>query len=411
MLFKLLRVQGELAELRERFPEWYIDVQFGPDTLMYVAARGVITVVAWSPAQLGASMREAEAVTLAWDDVPIAGPREHRGRYGRDWKYGLSLTGPDCPMMPRKFTLRHLTLPCFRTSAGWRADFSAKIVLSLIRRPDCPAEGTPAPVTTNRWTFVNVGKAWQRQMREQIEAAERQSGHPYWESYNLDIAAATVQPIDTKTAREVIEQYEWLGKMPAVVWYRFGLYFGDALGGVVTYGPDYGENLGVWDRYGYTGKIILLSRGACAHWAHEHSASKLIRGSMRMLPRRFEITTATVDTDAGEVGTIYQASGFEYAEMGTHSRNGAIINGKSYTSRGLRQTFGYSSLARLRTEFGADAVTPLPEKAKGRYFAFRGGKVARKRNRAAIAHLIKPCPRRDGQTAPAAVYEGRQEAA
>jgi hypothetical protein len=255
-----------------------------------------------------------------------------------------------------------------------------------------------------------TGKAWQRQMREKIADDERASG-AYWESYDLDISKAIVKAIDVKTAREVIEQYEWLGKMPAVVWYCFGLYFGDVLGGVATFGPDYAENLGVWDKYGFTGKIILLSRGACVHWAHPHSASKLIRGSMHMLPPRFEVVTATVDSDAGEVGTIYQASGFEYAEMGTHARNGAIVNGKPYTSRALRQTFGYSSQARLRREFGDSAVTPLPEKAKGRYFAFRAGKVARRRNRAAVAHLIKPYPRRDAEAAPARVYQGRVDLA
>ena len=66
--------------------------------------------------------------------------------------------------------------------------------------------------------------------------------------------------------------------MPAVTRYCFGIFFDGELGGAVVYGPEYGANLGMWDRYGYSGKIIGLLRDACTHWAHPHSASKLIRG-------------------------------------------------------------------------------------------------------------------------------------
>ena len=57
---------------------------------------------------------------------------------------------------------------------------------------------------------------------------------------------------------------------------------------------------------------------ACAHWAHPHAASKLIRRSMDLLPERYKVITATVDAIAGEIGTIYQACGFDY--VGTMHR-------------------------------------------------------------------------------------------
>jgi hypothetical protein len=65
---------------------------------------------------------------------------------------------------------------------------------------------------------------------------------------------------------------------------------------------EYGENLGVWDAYGYRGKIIALLRGVCTHRAPLHAASKLVRGSMKLLPVRFEIVTATVDGTLGGIG-------------------------------------------------------------------------------------------------------------
>jgi hypothetical protein len=54
----------------------------------------------------------------------------------------------------------------------------------------------------------------------------------------------------------------------------------------VVYGDEYAENRGVWDRFGFTGRIIGLLRGCCLPWAHPHSASKLIRRSTELLPAR-----------------------------------------------------------------------------------------------------------------------------
>jgi hypothetical protein len=60
-------------------------------------------------------------------------------------------------------------------------------------------------------------------------------------------------------------------------WQSLARTFGNQLGGVCCYGPVYGENLGVWDRYDFTSKIIGLLRGACAYWAHPHAGSALIK--------------------------------------------------------------------------------------------------------------------------------------
>ena len=150
----------------------------------------------------------------------------------------------------------------------------------------------------------------------------------------LDIGAAVVRPITFAEARDVIEQYEWLKSMPAVVRFAYGIFFDGRLGGAVIYGDEPGENLGIWDRLGYSGAIIALSRGACAYWTHPHSASKLIRASMKKLPAKYKVITATVDGSAGEIGTIYQACGFDY--VGVMSAGGRAlirVNGKVVSER------------------------------------------------------------------------------
>jgi hypothetical protein len=224
-------------------------------------------------------------------------------------------------------------------------------------------------------------KAHQRVIKDRLAAESP-------EPAALDIRGAQVRPITLAEARTIIEVYE---PMPAVSWLAFGIFFGDRLGGAVVYGPEYGENLGVWDGRGYTGQLIALLRGACLHWAHEHSASKLVRRSMRLLPAGYKVITATVDALVGEVGTIYQAAGFHFVgTMRAGGRARVAINGKHLSERQagrLAGTRGVHALARLG--FDAEAVP-----RKERYFAFRGTRDERKQLRAAISQLIKPYPRR-----------------
>ena len=128
-------------------------------------------------------------------------------------------------------------------------------------------------------------KAHQRSIRDRLAAEDTAP------SRAVDIGTATVRPITTAEAKDLIERYEWLGNLPAVSRHCFGIFFGERCGGAAIFGDEYGENLGVRDRYGFDGKIIALLRGACTHWAHPHSASKLIRRAMDLLPAHYKIVT------------------------------------------------------------------------------------------------------------------------
>jgi len=218
----------------------------------------------------------------------------------------------------------------------------------------------------------------------------------------VDIQSAVVREITRAEAKLLIEHYEWLGCLAAVNWYYYGIFFDDHLAGAVVYGQEYIENLGRWDKYGYTGKIILLSRGACVSWAHPHSASKLIRQSMKMLPERFKVVTCTVDDLAGEIGTIYQACGFTYigsmrdanpnVKSRKGDRDGFLINGKLYGSRAIRQKHGTTNMDVLKAVY--PDVQKVKQNSKGRYFAFLGSATEKKTNIKTIEHLIKPYPKR-----------------
>jgi hypothetical protein len=234
---------------------------------------------------------------------------------------------------------------------------------------------------------IDTTMAWQRIIRDRkAEEYGPRSGPP------PDISTAIVKPISRVEAKTLIEEYEWLGKMPAVCFFYFGIFFDGELGGAVAYGPDYAENLGRWDKYGFTGRLILLSRGACTYWAHPHAGTKLIRQSMKQLPVKYEVVTATVDPKAGEVGTIYQAAGFIYAPLSFHGSVGILHEGKKYTSRFLHGKYGKGYMYRVEELYPGGVL--IKEEAKGRYWAFRGSPKVQAKHLAALADKVRPAPRR-----------------
>ena len=159
-------------------------------------------------------------------------------------------------------------------------------------------------------------EAHQYKIRKQKELEE--STNPYWSSYDLELKNACVKPVTRKEAEKIILEYEWLKCMPSIVFHCFGLFFKSKIdntelcGGVVVFSNEYSDNTTNWDKYGYNGKMILLSRGVCLHWTPKNSNSKLIMAAIKLLPAKYEIVTCTIDPAAGEVGTIYQACNFYY---------------------------------------------------------------------------------------------------
>lgn len=109
-------------------------------------------------------------------------------------------------------------------------------------------------------------KAHQRIIREKMAKDELPP------NIELTPENGEVREISLVTARNIILKYEWLGCMPAISRYCYGLYFNRKefgciqsmghLASVVVYGDEYSENLGHWDKFGFTGKMLLLARGA-----------------------------------------------------------------------------------------------------------------------------------------------------
>lgn len=130
-----------------------------------------------------------------------------------------------------------------------------------------------------------------------------------------DFAFEYIPDTNKKECEEIknfIEKYEWLGKMPNRPTHRFVAKYNNKLSGVVimatpnTFSKLLGDD---------TNKIEkLISRGACASWTPKNLASALIMWSIKWMTKNtpFRIFTAYSDTEAKELGTIYQACNFKY---------------------------------------------------------------------------------------------------
>lgn len=148
---------------------------------------------------------------------------------------------------------------------------------------------------------------WQKQLRDKFLSL----GTPPVET--LDLRSAMVRPITRRTAEQVILRYEWLGTLPPSARDHYGIFFGMFCAGVTCVGwGGGGANINAFMEFGLSSQYELayLMRGACVHWAPPGTNSKLISWTCRLLKSDSpcKAVIAYSDTDAGEIGTVYQAS-------------------------------------------------------------------------------------------------------
>lgn len=123
--------------------------------------------------------------------------------------------------------------------------------------------------------------------------------------HDVSVSNSEIREVSYNEAAQLILDYEWLGTMPAELYKAVGLFFGGKLSAVECFSSTRPAG-----RYEVEGKPALcLARGASAHWCPVWAASRLIAKSLAMFdPEQFWFCVAFADTEAGEFGTVYQAS-------------------------------------------------------------------------------------------------------
>lgn len=239
-----------------------------------------------------------------------------------------------------------------------------------------------------------MGKAHQRIIREQKKLIDTGGlfGYPL-----ADIKKCFCREISYSTAKEIILQYEWLGTM-GTTQKHYGIYFNDVLAGAICFGFFQAlEGYSTFVGNKYADKGIQLSRGACSHWAHEHSASKLIGFGLRemaKLGRKYVI--AFSDPEAGEIGTVYQATNWHYLGFGKTKHfnlydkilKKQVASSQDLYKKGTKwENFKISTMDKERYEL-------IEKKAKARYIKLIGTRKENREMMITLTPLILPYPKR-----------------
>ncbi len=227
-------------------------------------------------------------------------------------------------------------------------------------------------------------KAHQRIIREQqaeIEASENLFGS-YWDNIDVDINKAILKEITFDMAEYIIKKYEYLGTMCGGLFKSFGIFWDGWCGGVVCVGEPTSKTLA--DSVcgpEYADKVIQIQRGACVHWAHPHSASKLISYALKQIRNHgYRIVIAFADPMAGEIGTVYQATNWLYCGLTAKRPDYFDGEGNRITGHVGKIQPWMSKKQRPR---------------KGRYVYFLGKKGEKKQYLNALNWPILPYPKRE----------------
>ena len=160
---------------------------------------------------------------------------------------------------------------------------------------------------------------WQYEIRQRHLEKDLESlgcGRSQVESLRIsDFKFQYVPKEDRETCQQIKEfiiRHEWLGKMPHRPTQRFmATYKGKLAGVIVMATPNAFSNfLGKESR----DKEKLISRGASISWSPKNLGSALLMFSIRWMAQntQYRFFTGYSDTEAKELGTIYQACNFIY---------------------------------------------------------------------------------------------------
>lgn len=204
---------------------------------------------------------------------------------------------------------------------------------------------TKEPVTQGRRTFRDAAGsvAYQRQLRDRYAA---EGVPPGLSPENLKPKKSRVRPVTRQIASKIIMKYEWLGTMSATS-YHYGIFFGGfyCAGVCCVGGGNCVGGTNVHSPFGIErSDLLILARGACVHWAPKGTNSRLIAMTCKLLEqeKRGKLLIAYSDLDAGEIGTVYQASNWTYIGAGSSTEqwvapNGAVHDAKHPANLALRK--------------------------------------------------------------------------
>jgi hypothetical protein len=248
------------------------------------------------------------------------------------------------------------------------------------------------------------GKAWQRSIRE-IKQKELEDKLTFYKAIDLNLKHARVKRISKFIARKIVLEYEWLGTMGNSQ-VHFGIFFENYCGGAVCYQVgNAGSNVFGYKGYGIgLGELGYLVRGACVFWTPKGAASKLIARSLGLIKKQhpnLKVIVAYADEQAGEIGTVYQATNWVYLGKGIESKRIISPTGHTYDlpllTKDIRERSGHLfSHTEIEKKLLSERWKLLSPNPKHRYCFILADGSDREKIFSKIQTKIKPYPKRCG---------------
>lgn len=199
-----------------------------------------------------------------------------------------------------------------------------------------------------------------------------------------------VKPVMPKIVQAIMEEKHYLHSMPAASRMCFGVYLDDELNGAVVFtaGPRHGHRLLDAAK---PQEIAVLARLWLSDDLPANSESRVIGIVLRYLRRhtKWKLILSYADPTAGHIGTIYQATGWQYLGMTEANSYVGLADGKAHHPRSVYEAFGSNNIRHLRAT--GIAATRIPAIGKHRYVC-----VLDPRWRWRLRPKIQAYPRKEG---------------
>lgn len=185
----------------------------------------------------------------------------------------------------------------------------------------------------------------------------------------------SVKEVDLNIVRDICKKEHYLKRVPSIVKY-YGLYRGESLMGVITFGIPPSPYLMKMCGDDYSKSVLELNRLWCKDESPKNSESFLISNAIKLLKKErpdIKVLVSFADTREGHLGYIYQATNWKFTGFSIPGGGSILINGQEYHPKNLNNKYGTSDLNKLKDILNTQNVFYRPRSKKLRYVMFISG--------------------------------------
>jgi hypothetical protein len=203
-----------------------------------------------------------------------------------------------------------------------------------------------------------------------------------------------VEKIPPDLAHPFIKEGHYAHRLPMII-HAFGLYEGQTLKGVCTFGRPFAQLLIDRSFQGkYTDHFLELNRLYVVDGVEKNTLSFFVSRVLKMLPRPM-VVVSYADTKMNHYGFIYQALNFHYTGLSAPRKDPFIKGMEAKHNATIFDLLGRGRKNRpalMRKQFG-DRFYYKERSRKHRYFYFLGSKKEVKEMKALCIYPFLPYPK------------------